>query len=127
MKALFDDAFGDQQTSGLVALAGLEHVLDLCTSDDGFDDFRTKLARHFLGDVCRQVIDHIEIFQPDAVTLRKRRSLAVRTHVKADQRRIGRGSKQHIRFRDTANASQQNANLDLVCGDIVERSDNCFD
>ena len=51
------------KTGGLVALARFEHILDFGTTDDGFDDLRTQLARHFLGDVGGQVIDHVEIFQ----------------------------------------------------------------
>ena len=88
MVSLADMAFEDEQPCGLVLLACVENLLDLRTSDDGFDDFWTKNTRHFLGDIFGEVINHIEIFEPGLFTLRNFTRLGVRADVEADDRRL---------------------------------------
>src|SRR3546814_2467016 len=63
--------------------------LDLGATDDGFDAFRTQLARHFLPDFVGQMIDDVMVHEAHLLALRDLARLGVRTD-RSEERRVGK-------------------------------------
>ena len=85
------------------------------------DLFRTKFARHFLGDFLGQVINDVVIHHPHLLFIDELACLGIGPHTKADDRRRRGRCQSHIAFRDRANTSVQNAHFNVIIRQIVER------
>ena len=107
-------------------LARREDVLDLGAADDMLDHFGAKLTRHRVAHLIGQMIDHVEILELDAVTLRQRRCLGIRADVEADDGRARRRGQLHVALGDPANARAQHADLDEVGRNLVDGIDDGF-
>ncbi|CEE73405.1 membrane hypothetical protein [Xanthomonas citri pv. citri] len=119
--AALDHAFDDHAACNRAELRAAEHIAHLCDTDDLFADFHAEQTGGHLLHLIDHVIDDREVTQVDPVGLDDLARRGIRTHVEADDRRLGSSGRIRVGFGDAAHAGVDHVDADVLVGQRHQR------